>query len=207
MKTMAIANIHKRKKTSKLSSMKYVLIAFILLFFVPLLYLEQHYNINNKISSSNSAEGIYDSMTKKDNRLKAYNRAIALNNGSSANSCVYFLSEVLRMNDEEISDNVCNTTQILDIMKNEGFKKERDYKKLKRGDVVFTTDAGLNPYGVPTHTYIFMGWKEDGLYDYAYICDNQANDYDGNIYHLRNITKLDSKDGNAKEPFGFFMYK
>ena len=142
-----------------------------------------------------------------DLRIKAYNGAIALNNGSSINSCVYFISEVLRMNDEKIADNVCNTTQILDIMKTEGFKKERDYKKLKSGDVVFTTDAMLNPMGVPTHTYIFMGWKEEGLYDYAYICDNQANDYDGKIYHLRNIVNLETKDGNTKEPFGFFMYK
>jgi hypothetical protein len=207
MKIIAAGNINKRKKESKLSSMKYVLIVFTLLFFVPLLYLEQHYNFNDKVSSTKLTENIYNSMTKKDNRLNAYNRAIALNDGKSANTCVYFLSEVLRMNDEEISDNVCNTTQILDIMKNEGWKKEREYKKLKRGNICFTTDEWLNPTGVPTHTFIFMGWKEEGLYDYAYICDNQANDYDGKIYHLRNILKLDSKGGNTKEPFGFFMYK
>lgn len=207
MKTIAVANVKKRKKESKLSSMKYVLIAFTLLFFIPLLYLEQHYNFNDKVPYSKLTENIYDSMTKKDNRIKAYNRAISLNNESATNSCVYFLSEVLRMNDEKIADNVCNTTQILDIMKNEGYKKERDYKKLKPGNIVFTTDERLNPLGVPTHTYIFMGWKEEGLYDYAYICDNQANDYDGNIYHLRNIAKLDNIDGNAKEPFAFFVYK
>ena len=207
MKTIAIDKINQRKKTSKLSSMKYVLIAFTLLFFLPLLYLEQYYNFNGTISSTNLSEEIYISMSKKDNRIKAYNRAITLNNGSSANSCVYFLSEVLRMNDVKIADNVCNTTQILDIMRNEGFKKERDYKKLKRGDIVFTTDTRLNSYGTPTHTYIFMGWEKEGQYDYAYICDNQATDYDGNIYHLRNIVNLETKDGNTKEPFGFFMYK
>lgn len=187
--------------------MKYVLIAFILLFFIPLLCLEQNFDFNSKVSSTNLRENIYDSMTRKDNRVKAYNKAMALNNGSATNSCVYFLSEVLRMNGEKIADNVCNTSQILDIMKNEGFKKERDYKKLKSGDIVFTTDEWLNPYGVPTHTYIFMGWQKEGQYDYAYICDNQANDYDGNVYHLRNISKLDNKDGNTKEPFSFFMYK
>ena len=140
MKTMAIDKINKGKKESKLASMKYVLIAFTLLFFLPLLYLEQYYNFNGNTSSTNFSEDIYNSMSEKDNRIKAYNRAIALNNGSSANSCVYFLSEVLRMNDVEIADNVCNTTEILDIMKNEGWKKERDCKKLKRGDVVFTIE-------------------------------------------------------------------
>lgn len=207
MKIIAVGNVKKRKKESKLSSMKYVLIAFTLLFFLPLLYLEKDYNFNDKAPSTKLTENIYNSMTKKDNRIKAYSRAITLNDGKSANSCVYFLSEVLRMNDEEIADNVCNTTQILDIMKNEGWKKERDYKKLKPGDICFTTDEWLNPNGVPTHTYIFMAWKEEGLYDYAYICDNQANDYEGDIYHIRNIVKLDNKEGNTKEPFGFFMYK
>ncbi len=207
MRMISIDNVNRRKVSSKLSNMKYVLIAFTLLFFVPLLYLEQRFNFNDKIPNSKLTENIHNSMTKKDNRIKAYSRAIALNNGSSANSCVYFLSEVLRMNGEKIPENVCNTTQILDIMKNEGFKKERDYKKLKPGNICFTTDGFLNPLGVPTHTYIFMGWKEEGLYDYAYICDNQATDYDGKIYHLRNIVKLDTKDGNVKEPFAFFMYK
>lgn len=207
MRTVSINHVKKRKKESKISSMKYVLVAFTLLFFLPLLYLERYYNFNDSSPSSNLSENIYSSMTEKDNRIKAYNRAIDLNNGSSANSCVYFLSEVLRMNDVKIADNVCNTTEILDIMKTEGFKKERDYKKLKRGDIVFTTDARLNSYGTPTHTYIFMGWQEEGQYDYAYICDNQANDYNGNIYHLRNIVKVETKDGNTKEPFGFFMYK
>jgi hypothetical protein len=207
MKSLSINKVSEEKTISKISSMKYVLIAFTLLFFIPLLYLEQSYNFNGKVSSTQLTENIYDSMTKKVNRLNAYNRAVALNDKKSINTCVYFLCEVLRMNGEKISDSVCNTTQILDIMKDEDWRKEKDYKKLKRGDICFTTDSSLNPNGTPTHTYIFMGWKEQGLYDYAYICDNQAKDYNGNIYHLRNIIKLDSKGGNAKEPFGFFMYK
>lgn len=202
MKSMPI-----NKRNTKSNTIKHLFILFTLLIFVPLLYIEVHFNSKEKVYNTKLTETIYSSMSKSDNRIKAYSRAIDLNDGKSANSCVYFLSEVLRMNDEKIADNVCNTTQLLDIMKDEGWKKERDYRKLKPGNICFTTDEWLNPTGVPTHTFIFMGWKEEGLYDYAYICDNQANDYNGKIYHLRNITKLDSKDGNAKEPFGFFMYK
>jgi len=207
MKSISINKVNEEKTSSKINSMKYVLIAFTLLFFIPLLYLEQSYDFNDKLSSTNLSENIYDSMTKKDNRVNAYNRSVELNDGNSANTCVYFISEVLRMNGEKISDSVCNTSELLDIMKDDDWRKERDYKKLKRGDICFTTDSSLNPNGIPTHTYIFMGWKEEGLYDYAYICDNQAKDYAGKVYHLRNITKLDNKDGATKEPFSFFMYK
>ncbi|WP_243108679.1 hypothetical protein [Clostridium rectalis] len=146
-------------------------------------------------------------MLSKNNRIKAYNQAVSLNNGDSSNTCVYFICEVLRLNNVKINNNICNTTQILDIMKREGFKKERDYKKLKPGNICFTTDESLNKNGIPTHTYIFMGWYKEGQYDYAYICDNQAKDYDNKIYHLRNIKKAMNKNGLIKEPFSFFLYR
>lgn len=152
-------------------------------------------------------EKIYTSMNDKTTRLKAYNRAVALNNGATSNTCVYFLSEVLRINGFKIDDKVCNTFELLDVMKKDKWKKEKDYKKLKKGDICFTTDEKLDKDGIPTHVYIFMGWKEEGKYDYAYICDNQAKDYAGKIYHLRNITNVATEKGNAKEPFSFFMYK
>lgn len=152
-------------------------------------------------------EKIYTSMTDKNIRIKAYNRAVYLNNGVTSNTCVYFLSEVLRINGFKIDDKICNTFELLDIMKKDKWKKEKDYRKLKKGDICFTTDAKLNKDGVPTHVYIFMGWKEEGKYDYAYICDNQAKDYDWKIYHLRNIVNVAKEKGNTKEPFSFFMYK
>lgn len=152
-------------------------------------------------------EKIYISMNDKNTRIKAYNKAVTLNNGVSSNTCVYFLSEVLRINGFKIDDKICNTFELLDIMKKDKWKKEKDYKKLKRGDICFTTDEKLDKNGIPTHVYIFMGWKEEGKYDYAYICDNQAKDYDSKIYHLRNITKTDTHKGVTKEPFSFFMFK
>lgn len=207
MKVQVRETCIRKKKKPRINSMKYILIASALLFFIPLLYVELNFNPSDKIYSNELEEKLYYSMSKKENRIKAFNRAVVLNNGKSVNTCVYFISEVLRMNGGSIADNVCNTTQLLDIMKSEGWEKEKNYKKLKPGNICFTTDERLTSRGAPTHTYIFMGWKEQGLYDYAYICDNQGTEYNGKLYHLRNIKKVENVNGNAKEPFSFFMYK
>ena len=58
MKTIDINKVNKRKKESKLNSMKYVLVAFTLLFFLPLFYLEQYYNFNGTTSNINLSEDI-----------------------------------------------------------------------------------------------------------------------------------------------------
>lgn len=207
MEINAGKRVERGRRKPRISSIKYILIASALLFFIPLLYVELTFNSNDKVSSGELEGKLYYSMSKKDNRIKAFNRAVVLNNGKSINTCVYFLAEVLRMNGEKIDDSVCNTTQLLEIMKKEGFEKEKNYKKLKPGNICFTTDERLTAMGAPTHTFIFMGWKEQGAYDYAYICDNQANEYKGNLYHLRNIAQVESVNGNTKEPFSFFMYK
>lgn len=207
---MEDASINSRRlkaKKSKGLRAKYILLITTLLI-VSLCICSINYFIYVKTTpKGNLRENIYNSMLDSKTRTKTYNEAVKLNGGTSANTCVYFISEVLRINGMKIDDSICNTTQLLGIMKKEGYKKETDYKKLMPGDICFTTDEKLNKNGTPTHTYIFMAWKEDGKYDYAYICDNQAKDYAGNIYHIRNITKTDAKKGNQKEPFSFFMYK
>ncbi len=134
----------------------------ILLFILILINFVKNLQYDNKLYSSKLQEKIYNSMMIKENRLKAYSRSIKLNKGSSSNTCVYFIAEVLRINGENIDDNVCNTNQLLQIMKKGGWKKEKDYKKLKPGDICFTTDENLNTNGIPTHTYIFMGWVDEG---------------------------------------------
>ncbi|MBD5639373.1 hypothetical protein HYI18_12385 [Clostridium botulinum] len=201
------------KKNSKSKNKSYfkgvppISILVILLFILILVNFIKNLQYDNRLYNSKLQEKIYNSMMIKENRLKVYSRSIKLNKGSSSNTCVYFIAEVLRRNGESIDDSVCNTTQLLHIMKKDGWKKNKNYKKLKPGDICFTTDENLNKDGIPTHTYIFMGWAEEGKYDYAYICDNQAKDYSGRIYHLRNITKIDTIKGSTKEPFNFFMYK
>ncbi len=197
----------KIKNKSKIRSIPPILMLVILLFILISINFVKNLQYDSKLYNSKIQEKIYNSMMIKEIRLKAYSRSIKLNKGSSSNTCVYFIAEVLRINGENIDDSTCNTTQLLQIMKKDGWKKSKNYKKLKPGDICFTTDENLNKNGIPTHTYIFMGWLEEGKYDYAYICDNQAKDYSGKIYHLRNITKIDIIKGSTKEPFSFFMYK
>ncbi len=198
---------NRHKRNLRFPFRKVILVFPAMLILIAAVMLVHSFSESNKIHSHDLQDKIYNSMLNKDNRLKAYNKAVSLNQGYSANTCVYFLSEVLRMNGEKIDDNICNTTELLGIMKREGWKKEMDYKKLQPGDICFTTDEKLSSSGIPTHTYIFMAWKDTGKYDYAYVCDNQAKDYDGKIYHLRNISKVETIKGNIKEPFSFFIYK
>ncbi|EJO5346952.1 hypothetical protein NRP93_001018 [Clostridium botulinum] len=200
-------NTFKSNKKLSTNTIRIILIFITLLLLLLSIHFIKNLEYNNKPYHSKLQKKVYNSMMIKENRLKAYYRAIKLNKGSSSNTCVYFLAEALRMNEENIPNSVCNTTELLQILKKNHWKKEKNYKKLKPGDICFTTDENLNKHGIPTHTYIFMSWAEEGKYDYAYICDNQAKDYSGKIYHLRNITKIDTMKGSTKEPFNFFMYK
>ncbi|WP_017416888.1 hypothetical protein [Clostridium tunisiense] len=161
--------------------------------------------LNNKSQQGDLRGKIYSYMMDKQNRIEVYEAAIDLNGGKSANTCVYFLSEVLRRNDVQISKDTANTSQILKKLNQMGWKKDTDYKNLQPGDIGFTTDADGNKEGIPTHTYIFMGWVEKGNYDFAYIVDNQAKDYDNKIYHISNIKNVGEANGFTKEAFSFFM--
>lgn len=152
-----------------------------------------------------SQVNVYEFMKDEKNQKDIFNSAVKLNDGNSANACVYFISEVLRRNNFSVPKEVCNTEQILTILEKANFKRETDYKKLKPGDICFTTDAMGNKNGIPTHTYVFMGWVKEGSYDYAYICDNQAKDYKNKVYHIRNISIIDKANGFTKDAFSFFM--
>lgn len=159
-------------------------------------------NERKNIELTNS---IYNFLDKKDNRIKAYNSAVVLNNNNSSNTCVYFVSEVIRQNGIPIAKSTANTSQLLDTLGVLRWKKDTDYKKLQPGDIVFTTDEYGNKKGTPSHTYVFMNWVEEGNYEYAYICDNQAKDYGNMIYHKRNIKNIDKANGTSKDAFSFFM--
>lgn len=161
--------------------------------------------IINKRRSTEFTNSIYSFLTIKNNRIKAYNNAVALNNNISANTCVYFVAEVFRQNGISISKNTANTSQLLDTLGTLKWKKNTNYKKLRPGDLVFTTDEYGNKEGIPSHTYVFMNWVEEGNYEYAYICDNQAKDYNNMIYHKRNIKNIDNANGMSKDAFSFFM--
>ncbi|MBU3159569.1 hypothetical protein KPL37_07355 [Clostridium frigoris] len=161
--------------------------------------------IHNKYSHLN--KNVYDFLQDKGNRIDVYNASVKLNSGSSKNTCVYFLAEVLRKNDFSIPIETSNTEQMISLLSDKGFKKQSNYKKIMPGDICFTTNANGEQNGFPTHTYIFMKWVKAGSYDYAYICDNQAKDYKGKIYHIRNINIKAKYNGLVKDRFAFFMRK
>ncbi|MFL0247059.1 hypothetical protein [Candidatus Clostridium stratigraminis] len=160
---------------------------------------------NDKNKDTNFNEKVYSYLKSSSHEKSVFNAAIILNGKTSSNSCVYFISEVLRRNGVEIPKEIGNTSQIVPLLQQKGFQKYTNYKDLQPGDIVFTTDESGNKNGVPSHTYVFMKWVEKGSYDYAYICDNQAKDYENQIYHIRNIKNKDSVNGIPKDAFSFFM--
>ena len=152
-------------------------------------------------------KNVYNFLQDKGNRLEVYSTVVKLNKGSSENTCVYFISEVLRRNNLGVPKETSNTAQIISLLTEKGFTKQKDYKDLRPGDICFTTNDNGNKDGSPSHTYIFMKWVKEGSYDYAYICDNQAKDYNGRVCHIRNIKIVAKANGFDKDAFAFFMKK
>ena len=99
--------------------------------------------MNNKkaldLSKFPSEETLHAFLSDTKNRINVYNTANSLNNGDSANTCVYFISEVLRQNGFNIPTYVCNTTQILEYF---------DTLKLKRN-----SDYSAHPHPVASHHF------------------------------------------------------
>ena len=94
---------------------------------------------------------------------------------------------------------------LITLLKKKGWKKQSDFEKLSPGDICFTTNENSSKDSNPSHTYVFMKWVKAGSYDYAYVCDNQAKDYSGKIYHIRNIRVTTKVNGFVKDAFAFFM--
>ena len=160
-------------------------------------------NINSlEVFSQNK---LFNCLSVETNRQKILKRALQLNNGQYTNACVYFMAEALRQNGVVIPNDTCNTTGLIVQLKNKGWTRGSDYKNLRAGDICFTMDNN-HGNGAPAHTYVFMAWVSPDNYDYAMVCDNQADRY-GTVYHKRNIAKIDVYNGEEKEAFQFFMRK
>jgi hypothetical protein len=135
-----------------------------------------------------------------ENRQSVMKRAIELHDGELSNNCVYFTSEALRRSGlDDLPEYVCNTVQLTGQLEKRAWSTSTDFSKLRPGDICFTKSYGSGP----THTYVFMKWVDSGKYDYAYICDNQGNEYDNQIYHKRNVNFATE----TKDPTVYFMYK
>ncbi|GAA0181045.1 hypothetical protein SH2C18_36340 [Clostridium sediminicola] len=187
----------KRKKFFRKPIVLIICFLLIKTFVIPNLY-----SFKNR---SNLHKNVYNFLQNKNNRSLAYSSAVKLHDGNPSNTCVYFVSEVLRRNNCEIPNHMSNVGNFIPFLKEKGWIKKTDYKDLKPGDICFSTDKYGSKTGVPSHTYVFMSWVEEGNYDYAYICDNQARDYNDKIYHIRNIAITDKVNGFTKDPFNFFM--
>ena len=148
-----------------------------------------------------SQEKIYGYLNVEENRTSVLKKAMELNKGSKTGVTVYLLSEILRSNGFAIADSTSTVKQLVTDLTSMEWKKNTDFTKLEKGDICFTTDVPKKP-GVPSHTYVFMGWVEDGKTDYANIIDGQVQEY-GNILHKRNI----SISVTEKDKFSFFLRK
>lgn len=154
------------------------------------------YNYSDNDFHSKLHSRLYYYMLNPDNQVSVHNRAIALHDGITVNNCVYFQSEVLRRIGLNISNSMANVVQFSNLLTKLGFKKDTNIANLKPGDIVFTQGY--------THVYSFMGWVNPGKYDYAYVVDNQARVFNGQVYHVR---KVDANDPiQSTDAMGFFMY-
>ncbi|MBV1822370.1 hypothetical protein G7A79_29560, partial [Coprococcus sp. MSK.21.13] len=66
--------------------------------FVVILSIMALQKINAVEDNRELRENIYKYLQDKNNRIETYYSGVALNNGKSENTCVYFISEVLRKN-------------------------------------------------------------------------------------------------------------
>lgn len=152
-----------------------------------------------------SMEGIFAYLQEESNRQKALDNALQLNDGQHNNACVYFISAVLRLNNTDIPLDICDTSGLVSQLKGRGWQTYFDYRELRLGDICFTMNSS-DRSGTPSHTYVFMGWLAPDSYDFAMVCDNQADRY-GAVYHQRNIAIIAIHKGEKKEAFQFFLRK
>lgn len=163
-------------------------------------------------SGYTSSKGFYrvgdqlaDYMSSLSNRNSVSEAAKVLRGGHLHNACVYFSAEALRRVGVPIRTSMGTIDYLLPYLSANGWVKDRDYTTLRKGDLCFTTDASGDPNGRPTHVFIFMGWVTPGDYSLAYICDNQAPYYDGQVLHTRYMLEMHDHNGDQKEAFSFAM--
>ncbi|AWI06435.1 Ig-like domain-containing protein [Clostridium drakei] len=149
---------------------------------------------------SDFQKNLYNYLSNADNRQSVIARAIELHGGDLSNNCAYFASEALRRAGlSDLPESVCNTRTLTAQLLSRGWKKSDNLDELKSGDICFT--IAYDSTG-PTHTYVFMKWVNPDDHRYAYICDNQGNEYEGDPYHQRNINFATE----TKDPIAYFMY-
>lgn len=171
-----------------------------------------YFSSDTRKQQSELQQNLYKYLLNKNNCDSLYKNAVKLNGGDKTDTCVFFLSEALRKQKENIGKSVCYTgrykgdiahgNSLIYTLMNNGWKIDYDVNNLMPGDLCFTIDILGKDGGFPTHVYTFMGWEKPNSTANAYIVDNQGYKYNGEFYHLRNVTANEPKD-----KFHFFMYK
>ncbi|MBW9152924.1 N-acetylmuramoyl-L-alanine amidase [Clostridium estertheticum] len=147
-----------------------------------------------ELQSTVIGEKLFIYLTPSANVVSTLKAAVKLHGGVTINNCVYFSSEAMRRISVPVPIGVCNTHQYLNYLNSNKWSKTKDIKKLAPGSLCFTTNDGT---GYPTHTFVFMGWVNDGDYTIAYVADNQ-----GQAVHTRSMLAKGDTDA-----FAFFMSK
>ncbi|MBU3155820.1 N-acetylmuramoyl-L-alanine amidase [Clostridium estertheticum] len=147
-----------------------------------------------ELQSTVIGEKLFIYLTPSANVVSTLKAAVKLHDGVTINNCVYFSSEAMRRISVPVPIGVCNTHQYLNYLNSNKWSKTKDIKELTPGSLCFTTNDGT---GYPTHTFVFMGWVNDGDYTIAYIADNQ-----GQAVHTRSMLATGDTDA-----FAFFMSK
>lgn len=142
-------------------------------------------------------------LTDPENGASVGESARRLNGGDWHNACVYVASEALRRVGCTIPQSTNYTPVLMRQLAERGFTRHTDLAGLQPGDICFTTDEAGKVDGIPTHTFIFLGWADA---DEMEIFDNQMYDY-GSLYHTRQTGLSYFKDDPArpKEATAFFM--
>ncbi|MBP2033507.1 hypothetical protein J2Z42_002210 [Clostridium algifaecis] len=153
---------------------------------------------NSKRTQSSTGVNLYNYLMNYNNRQDVLQRAIQLHGGDTSNNCAYYASEALRRVNVNVPTYTANTNQLTSTLQNLGWKISTDLSYLLPGDICFTVSYGSGP----THTYTFMKWLDPKNYNYAYVCDNQGNEYNNDALHTRPI----EYGSETKDPISYFMY-
>lgn len=146
---------------------------------------------------STLGKNIYYYMLNSENQVSVANTATLQHAGDPSNCCALFVSELLRRMGMPIPQGTMRVTQVESRLASLGFIKDTQLGDLKPGDIVFT--QGM------THVFTFMGWVNNGQFNYAYVVDNQAYKFHSQVLHVRRLdTNSKDKDTDAA---AFFMYK
>lgn len=145
-------------------------------------------------------EKIGSSLDKEEDRKNILKSALSLTGGKYEGSNIKYMVSILKANGINIPTSVSRTDTLVKELEKLGWKKSTNANDLRKGDIVFAIDT-VGIAGVPSHTYIFMGW-ENSKKENGYVVD-ALSAKDNVTYHKRPITV----QSETTDKMQFFMRK